>query len=401
MGISKGPMVCFGAAWLACKAAAMLECADTASCNAGNTAGALMMQRTHMENSMHLSDGDFQVMEHSFLDTLSGAAGSRRNLAAMEQRAQTMAEAAVARASLDNATDNASSSTTGTPNRVGTNDSSQGGIVTTILDTLNRSIWQGMLSDHVEDQSEVDRSFKHIGDCLSDMQETNRTTIQPNKSSLKGKADASATCNSQNATAHANMISVCSAAHTHFKDNLVDTNCALSAEQTADVLKDYLGCIKLFAGRIPAAEAQYWECNNATSSFNAKFAECSIKKNANHGGYCGLKAFADATCTTYSRCYARTTNDYNTTKTSVQMVEAGRKTEAVSLARIRCYLRVILMPAWQLKGSAGAQKLTDCAGSTATSEESQLTITYAVVPTAAVCDLPGPTPGSGPSAAGC
>eukprot|EP00413_Alexandrium_margalefii_P000452 CAMPEP_0204512722 /NCGR_PEP_ID=MMETSP0661-20131031/1100_1 /ASSEMBLY_ACC=CAM_ASM_000606 /TAXON_ID=109239 /ORGANISM="Alexandrium margalefi, Strain AMGDE01CS-322" /LENGTH=415 /DNA_ID=CAMNT_0051517851 /DNA_START=109 /DNA_END=1354 /DNA_ORIENTATION=+ len=399
MGLSRGPMACLGAAWLARAAAGAAKCAEGDSCSAGGPAGALMMQRTHVENSMHLSDGDFRVMEHSFLETISDAAGSRRNLAAMEERAQTMAEAAVARASLDNATLDAGNSSTSTTPRVGNNDSSQVGIINSILDLLNRTVYQGMIADHVEDQKEVNRSHSYMGECFTTLSETNRTVIQPEKSELKTKAEADATCVTQKDTLQGTLSTVCADAHRHFQDNLVDTGCALGADQTAEVLKAHLDCIKLFVDRIPVAEAEYWRCNNATAKFNNKSSECSGKKDSNHAGYCSVKAVAQMACNTYTSCYARKKREYLATSSSVQTVEAGRKQEAVALARIRCYLGVILKPAWQLKGSAGQNLLNACAASTATTEEAQLTLVYPAVPNATACDLPGATPGSGPPAA--
>jgi len=401
MGFSRGPMACLGVAWLA-RAAGAAECAEGVCSSAGNTAGALMMQRAHMENSMHLSEGDFQVMEHSFLDTLSDAVGARRNLAALEERAQTMAEAAVARVSLDNATLDAGNSSASTTPRVGTNDSSQAGIINSIVDLLNRTIFQGMLADHAEDQKEVNRSYSHIGVCHTDLTTTNSSNIQPAKGVLKTKAEADATCVQQKNTLNGTLSTVCADAHRHFKDNLVDTGCALGADQTAEVLKAHLDCIKLFADRIPIAEAEYWRCNNATANFNNKTRQCSDKKDSNHAGYCSLKAVAQFACNTYTTCYARRKSGYLDTKTSVQTVEAGRKKEAVALARIRCFLGIILKPAWQLKGSAGQNLLNACVASTATTEEeAQLTIVYPAVQNATVCDLPGATPGSGPPAGGC
>mmetsp|Transcript_10879 Transcript_10879/g.34583 ORF Transcript_10879/g.34583 Transcript_10879/m.34583 type:complete len:406 (+) Transcript_10879:99-1316(+) len=402
MGFPRGPMVCLGAAWVAHVATGAAECIEGGSCSASNAAGALMMQRTHVDNSLHVSDGDFQVMEHSFLDTLSDVAGSRQNLAALEGRAHTMAEAAVVKASLDNATLDAGNSSNNTTPRVGKNDSSQAGIINSILDLLNRTVYQGMMADHVEDQKEVDRVHSYIGECLTTLSTTNQSVIQKEKGELKTKAEAHATCVTQRTALNGTLISVCAAAHLHFKDNLVDTGCALGADQTAEVLKAHLDCIKLFADRIPIAEAEYWRCNNATANFNNKTRQCSDKKDSNHAGYCSLKAIAQFACNTYTTCYARRKSGYLDTKTSVQTVEAGRKKEAVALARIRCFLGVILKPAWQLKGSAGQNLLNACVASTATAEEeAQLTIVYPAVQNATVCDLPGATPGSGPPAGGC
>jgi len=344
-----------------------------------------MLQRTQHGSEVMLNAGEFGTLE--IFQQQATAQGGRRQLAALQKESRRLAHEAVARVSREE--DSLANATNGTAPRVGANDSAQANIVTMIIEKLNNSIMAGMVADHMEDQKEVNKQVAFIKQCHTTMLAENQTTVATMRAGANAKAEENRQCQVAEAALRQQRETLCSAAHQHFIDNIKTMNCVLGDNPDAGTLKTHLDCVKAFADKISAAEAEYWKCKNATSSLTNKTAECTATQDAYDSALCSFETAANITCGSYDQCYAQEVGRYESVKTGVQAVEAGRKTEAVSVAKIRCYLNVILKPAWQLEGDAGTALLRSCDEINSSAEEPRFDITYPPVPGASPCNLAG------------
>mmetsp|Transcript_90022 Transcript_90022/g.280179 ORF Transcript_90022/g.280179 Transcript_90022/m.280179 type:complete len:811 (-) Transcript_90022:102-2534(-) len=363
---------------------ATVQNCERETCGAGPS-GALLMQTNRFE-SAHA---------HSLAPSRKAhGEGIKLRLVQLESETKQMAKEHVSEALRG---DNGTNAT----GRVGQNDSRQAPYIKQIWDEINRTIVQGMIADSNEDQNEVNTHHGYIAECKTDLSIKNTSKVKQFKASAKAKAEAEAACLVEKASLTTTRQQVCAAAHAHFVANLKSLGCKLGDKKTAAVLKEHLDCVKRFKLKIPPGDAQYKLCRDATDRLDNKTADCNTKKDEHHTAHCVFRAEASSACSEYDHCYTTERTRYLSTKASVMVVEAGRKKEAVAIARIRCYLKVIELPAWQLQGSAGANELAKCNQINTSVEQAKFDINYPAVAAAYTCDLVGNNSGSSAPQGGC
>jgi hypothetical protein len=122
-------------------------------------------------------------------------------------------------------------------------------------------------------------------------------------------------------------------------------------------------------------------CKANVAEVAAKAPVCDTKQGEFHTAWCAFKSHTEAACSAHNSCYTLAVENYNAARNSIQGLETEQKTIFRMLARIRCYLQLLVRK--NTDGSAYVPQQSDidaCQNSPITADQqSHLNVDYGSV----------------------
>lgn len=325
-------------------------CAEGSAESGGSSAGTVLLAKSAVLNRKIDTHADM------LLDLLPGRGDQR----GFERRVRLMAQDRVAKAE-------SGEGDSGAP----------ADAVAKILGIIEDEVVADSLKTHQEDQDEVDRHARYVGECKANNLDNYTQIIEQGLNQTRDAETKYKTCDATEKLLKSSVDEACK--KTHAKLRSMGT-CKLSSSVDPVDLQTHIDCLQELADQLPKARELHKECASETSKFSVQSTECEGRQRDYNSTHCGAQVLLKTQSARYASCYARETARYNTTKAKVQEAEHARKSQAVAIEKIKCYLKDVIAANTTDLHVQGKARMAACDAMAGTNASAQYDIVYAAPP---------------------
>ena len=256
----------------------------------------------------------------------------------------------------------------------------------TALETIGLMVGKmqnASVTQHAEDQQEVNRMRDLIQNCTSDAA-ASLAKVAAFKESASSTRKAHAACRQVEGSAKDDKTLACTTYQAHRETTTPPTcmSTELSAEyvKTDDAAKkkQMEACLVAVKSWLTPFHAKYEECKSKTDTHKNKSAECGAQQQAFEQAFCLYESKLEDTCTAQNSCRAKMIAARNSSHDGVKLAEAARKADFTASNRLLCFLDVL-----RANNTHKRKTLLECQNQS--KQTSKFDIVYQDIPGASDC----------------